>query len=183
MGTFSDILIQEPRQEEPSGWSLLKSSNGDTMYVPDGFTPGEYLSQQEADLQNHARHVYEERLEFGIAREQARKDLPLSNYTEAYWKIDLHNLFNFLRQRLDTHAQLEIREFAQAIAEIVKLWTPVAWEAFVDYQLEACILSREERAYIAAVLAAHSTDKNYHVEQLKSLSKREQQEFLDKFNI
>lgn len=88
--------------------------------------------------------VYEERLAFGVAREQARKDLPLSNYTEVYLKGNLRDWLNMLAQRLDPHAQHEIRQYAQAIAEIVKAWCPLAWEAFVDYRLEARTFSRHE---------------------------------------
>ncbi|RPJ66931.1 MAG: hypothetical protein EHM24_20875, partial [Acidobacteria bacterium] len=74
-------------------------------------------------------------LEAGIAREQARKDLPLSTYTEAYWKIDLHNLLHFLDLRLDVLAQEEIRSYARIIGEdIVRRWVPLAWEAFLDYR-------------------------------------------------
>ena len=59
-----------------------------------------------------AAACYQERLDRGVAREQARKDLPLSTYTEAYWKIDLHNLLHFLALRMDAHAQQEIRDYA-----------------------------------------------------------------------
>ena len=98
-------------------------------------TPGQVLSDLEEALINNASTVYEARLALGIAREQARKDLPLSTYTEAYWKCDLHNIFNFLRLRLDSHAQLEIRLYAQAMYEIVKQVCPIACEAFEDYVL------------------------------------------------
>ena len=67
-----------------------------------------------AELQAKAREVYEARIAAGVAREQARKDLPLSTYTEAYWKIDLHNLLHFLNLRLDDHAQSEIRAYARS---------------------------------------------------------------------
>ena len=78
-----------------------------------------------------------------MAREQARKDLPLSTYTEAYWKVDLHNLLHFLALRMDSHAQLEIRQYAAAIGEqIMRPLFPLVWEAFVDYRLEAMFLSR-----------------------------------------
>jgi len=78
----------------------------------------------------------------GIAREQARKDLPLSTYTEAYWKIDLHNLLHFLALRMDEHAQYEIRMFAKTIGEqIVSKWCPLAWEAFMDYRVNATSMS------------------------------------------
>ncbi len=76
-------------------------------------------------------------LDKGLAREIARINLPLSNYTEWYWKIDLHNLFHFLRLRIDDHAQYEIQEYGKAMAEIVKKVVPVAWEAFEDYILDS----------------------------------------------
>ena len=109
-------------------------------------SPGCYLTEREAQLQRLAREVYEERIQFGVAREVARKDLPLSTYTEAYWKCDLKNLLHFLSLRLDTHAQKEIRDYANAIAEIVKLWVPWSWEAFEDYDFRrsGLLLSRQE---------------------------------------
>lgn len=95
-------------------------------------------------LQALAGQVYKQRIAAGVAREQARKDLPLSTYTEAYWKIDLHNLFNFLRLRMDGHAQAEIREYANALGEFVRRQTPLCWEAFNDYQLRAVTVSGPE---------------------------------------
>lgn len=109
---------------------------------PWNLTPGEYLSEKEEDFQAHANNVYNRRLALGIAREQARKDLPLSTYTEAYWKIDLHNLFHFLGLRMDSHAQLEIRLYANAIGSIAEQLFPMCWEAFKDYRLDAMSLSR-----------------------------------------
>ncbi len=89
-----------------------------------------------------------------MAREQARKDLPLSTYTEAYWKVDLHNLLHFLALRMDTHAQQEIRLYATAIGErIVRPLFPLVWEAFVDYRLEGMFLSRLERELLARLMA------------------------------
>ena len=116
-------------------------------------TPTEYLSLREGQAQNLSREVYEERLSFGVAKEVARKDLPLSTYTEAYWAIDLHNLFHFLSLRMDSHAQQEIREYASAIAEIVKVWVPWAWEAFEDYRLKAMYLSKFEVLALQHVLS------------------------------
>ncbi len=116
---------------------------------------GRRLSQAEAELHAHARDVYRQRLEAGIAREQARKDLPLSTYTEAYWKIDLHNLLHFLQLRMDEHAQWEIRQYASAIGrEIVRPLFPLAWEAFEDYRLGSLRLTRLDCAVIARLAAA-----------------------------
>ena len=106
---------------------------------------GEKLTDSERELQELARRVYQERIDLGVAREQARKDLPLSTYTEAYWKVDLHNLLHFLALRMDSHAQLEIREFSTAIGcQIVQPLFPAVWEAFEDYRLQGSGLSRLE---------------------------------------
>ena len=120
---------------------------------------GLYLTRREKELQCKAREVYEERLSGGVEREQARKDLPLSTYTEAYWKIDLHNLFHFLSLRMDEHAQVEIRSYANVIGEeIVAKWCPIAWDAFTDYRLNALQLTRTDKEIIALLSQGH-TDK------------------------
>lgn len=77
----------------------------------------------------------------GLARELARMNLPANIYTQWYWKVDLHNLFHFLRLRADPHAQYEIRAYAEAICEVVKDWVPAAWGAFEDYRLGAVTFS------------------------------------------
>ena len=118
-------------------------------------TPGDYLTQEELKFQFNAKQLYHERLTLGIAREQARKDLPLSTYTEAYWKCDLHNIFNFLRLRLDPHAQLEIRLYAQGMYDIVKQVCPIACEAFEDYVLNARKFSAEEMKCIKNMLSTN----------------------------
>ncbi|MEK7465384.1 MAG: FAD-dependent thymidylate synthase [Patescibacteria group bacterium] len=87
---------------------------------------------------------YEQLLEKNVARELARIGLSVANYTEWYWKIDLHNLFHFLSLRLDAHAQYEIRVFAEAMADIVKDTVPFAFKAFEDYRLNAMQLTAVE---------------------------------------
>jgi thymidylate synthase (FAD) len=114
---------------------------------------GAHLSASEATFHEQARQLYQQRIELGVAREQARKDLPLATYTEAYWKVDLHNLLHFLALRMDTHAQLEIRQYAGTLGEqIVKPLFPLAWEAFVDYRLEGMFLSRLDREVIVRLM-------------------------------
>jgi thymidylate synthase (FAD) len=111
---------------------------------------GAQLTATETAFQTEARRLYEERIAAGVAREQARKDLPLSTYTEAYWKVDLHNLLHFLALRMDSHAQEEIRAYATAMGEqIIKPLFPLVWEAFVDYRLEAMYLTRLDCELIA----------------------------------
>jgi thymidylate synthase (FAD) len=89
-----------------------------------------------------------------VARELARIELPLSTYTQWYWKIDLHNLLHFLTLRVDTHAQLEIRVYAELIAGMVKRVAPMAYEAWIDYDVAGAHLSRGELAALRTLLAA-----------------------------
>jgi len=138
-----------------AGDEMWRMQSKDNKQGSEGFfdlETGKKLSAQELQLQNMARSVYEERVNSGMAREQARKDLPLSTYTEAYWKVDLHNLLHFLWLRMDSHAQYEIRAYANTIGnEIVKRWVPMAWEAFQDYKVQASSLSHIEIEIIKAL--------------------------------
>jgi len=118
-------------------------------------TAGEYLCERQEHLLRLARDVYEERLDFGVAREQARKDLPLSTYTEAYWKCDLRNVLGFLSLRMDAHAQAEIRQYAAVIGEeIVAPLFPLCWEAFNDYDARrgGLLLSRLDVEIAARIM-------------------------------
>ena len=118
---------------------------------------GAELSRKERELHSLSRQLYQERLQAGVAREQARKDLPLSTYTEAYWKINLHNLLHFLELRMDQHAQFEIRSYATVIgSEIVSRWCPLTWEAFLDYRLNSMNWSRLETQIIQALTAGQA---------------------------
>lgn len=147
--TRYSIAIDVCQETEPHEWRLQSSDNKQGSSGLVGRVEGERLTKREREFHKAARDLYEDRLAVGIAKEQARKDLPLSNYTEAYWKIDLHNLFHFLSLRMDKHAQKEIRDYANVIGhEIVKRWCPIAWEAFLDYRLHAMALSRLEIAVI-----------------------------------
>ncbi|MFV0245868.1 MAG: FAD-dependent thymidylate synthase [Qingshengfaniella sp.] len=89
----------------------------------------------------------------GLARELARMNLPANIYTQWYWKTDLHNLFHFLRLRADSHAQYEIRAFADAICDITRDWVPAAYAAFEDYRLGAVSLSATGLACLRRMLA------------------------------
>lgn len=121
---------------------------------------------------------YEGMLESDIARELARINLPLSLYTEWYWKIDLHNLFHFLRLRIDPHAQYEIRVYGEAMAEMTKKVAPMAWEAFEDYILKSEKFSRLELNIIAEQFDSSGITKEYL--ESKGLGKREAEEFFEK---
>lgn len=148
--TRYSVAIDSVQTTSPEEWRTQAVSNrqGSEGFLADEL--GTRLTETERQFQEAARGLYQERLEAGVARELARKDLPLCTYTEAYWKIDLHNLLNFLSLRMDSHAQLEIRQYAQTIGEkIVQPLFPVVWEAFLDYRMQAMFLTRLDTEVIA----------------------------------
>ena len=151
--TRYSVSIDSAHRTKPTEWRQQGRNNRQ------GSTPsslpsdvGALLTKEEEAIQRATRDVYRHRLELGVAREQARKDLALSTFTEAFWKIDLHNLLHFLELRMSDLAQQEIREYANVIGEtVVSVWCPIAWEAFVDYRLRALKLSQLEVGLIAAL--------------------------------
>jgi len=143
--TRYSIAINSSQHTPPDQWRTQAKGNrkGSGESLP--IDTGQRLTEDEKQHLEDSQQLYQQRLEAGVAREQARKDLPLSTYTEAYWKIDLHNLLHFLHLRMDSHAQQEIRDYATAIGEqIVAPLFPIVWEAFLDYRAGAMGLTRLE---------------------------------------
>jgi thymidylate synthase (FAD) len=146
------LAITSTQHTPADGWRTQSKDNKQGSGAPLPVDEGELLTREETEFIDRAHRVYEHRIAAGVAREQARKDLPLSTYTEAYWKIDLHNLLHFLELRLHVHAQQEIRAYATTIGEeVVRRWVPLTWEAFHDFRLESVALSRAEIAVIQAL--------------------------------
>ncbi len=110
----------------------------------------------------------------GLARELARMNLPLNTYTQWYWKTDLHNLLHFLSLRADAHAQYEIRAYAEAMAETVKRWVPITYQAFEDYRLGGTQLSAAGLAAVKRMLAGEQVSQPD-----SGLSKREWRELME----
>ena len=128
--------------------------------------------------QQHTYELYQRFAdELGIARELARTCLPVSLYTQWIWKIDLHNLLQFLSLRLDPHAQYEIRVFAEAMAKFTSVWVPLAWEAFEDYRLHAISLSRRESEALRRMLAGEA---EHEAAEAAGLGGRERRELAEK---
>ncbi|HUG39757.1 MAG TPA: FAD-dependent thymidylate synthase [Longimicrobiales bacterium] len=131
----------------PDRWHFaLQSEDNKQGRRTDEADPGLYaeaVSRWEA-LRKEAGDGYGWLVENEVARELARIDLPLSTYTQWYWKIDLHNLIHFLALRVDPHAQYEIRAFAEVMAGILKRVAPLSYEAWVDYEFAGATLSRGE---------------------------------------
>lgn len=108
---------------------------------------------------NYAFNTYNTLLESGLAREVSRIVTPVNTYTEWYWKVDLHNLLHFLALRLDGHAQYEIRVYADIIADIVKQWMPVTYEAFDDYRVGSKTFGKHELEIIQRLLAGEPREE------------------------
>ena len=156
------------RMNEVSGrYSIMK----DEFYVPENSCiskqstnnkqgRGEVFEEQQAkefqaefiEGQQKAYEVYKGMVEKGIAREIARINLPLALYTEFYWQMDLHNLFHFLKLRLDSHAQYEIRLYAEKILEIIKTVCPMAVSSFENTMEKAVSFNGEEMEALRKVL-------------------------------
>lgn len=108
----------------------------------------------------------------GVARELARAVMPVNGYTELYWKIDLRNLLNFLRLRLDSHAQKEIRDYAEAMYRQVQKFVPLACEAFEDYMVQSASVSRMGVDLIRALLAGEANRLELEVANEVAMAER-----------
>ena len=110
----------------------------------------------------------------GLARELARMNLPANIYTQWYWKVDLHNLFHFLRLRADSHAQYEIRVYADELCKVVADWVPFAYRAFEDYRMGAVSLSAQMVDVMRRMLKGEDV-----TQETSGLSAREWREFME----
>ena len=139
-----------------------------------------------------AQITYENLLEEDLARELSRIVLPVANYTECIWKIDLHNFFHFVRLRSDSHAQREIRDYSDAMYNLVKPYFPLCCEAFEDYMRDAVSFSASEMEFIRDCVVGDLidewegyTDEEFNDEVLQgkyNLSKREMDELKTKLS-
>ena len=114
----------------------------------------------------------------GISRELARMNLTLNYYTEWYWKTNLHNLFHFLALRADSHAQYEIRVYADAMLDIARAWVPFACEAFEEHRMHSASFSRSGLAALKRMLAGEKVN-----EENCGMTKREWKEFAERLGV
>ena len=144
-GRYSELVdefyVPEPERVKPQDTFNRQSSLEESDLPPE-------IQKKVVEIisrdQGSAFASYREMLDDGVSRELARIDLPLSLYTEWYWQMDLHNLFHFLKLRLDEHAQWEIRQYADALARIAKAVAPLAYESFENHILYGANFSRTE---------------------------------------
>ena len=132
----------------------------------------EILKADSTRAYDHYEEMLSQEGKHGLARELARMNLPANVYTQWYWKVDLHNLFHFLRLRADAHAQYEIRVYAEEMCRIVADWVPYAYAAFADYRMGGANLSARGMECIRRMLAGEAV-----TQESSGMSKGEWREF------
>lgn len=169
-----EFYLPEPEQIRPQ--STMNRQGRSDEELPDGVTMEIHTKLLNTQIKLYDE--YKDLLDKDLARELARINLPLSNYTEWYWKIDLHNLFHFLRLRIDDHAQYEIQAYGNVMADIVKQIVPLAWEAFEDYMLNAYNFSGVEAKVLKDIIEGKKMEEiNFEDYGIKA---REEREFKEK---
>jgi thymidylate synthase (FAD) len=180
------LLFYEP---EPSSFALQSTVNNQGRQ--DEPAPADLYAEsieRWERLRADASETYGWMIEEDVARELARIDLPLSTYTQWYWKIDLHNLLHFLRLRVDDHAQFEIQEYGRVMAGMLERVAPLSYEAWLDYEVLGGRLTDADRRALGALLEARedgvgvreSTGLSTEALAECGMSAREMREFKEK---
>lgn len=185
------------RTASTSEASLRYSEAIDDFYIPKQFLKQSKNNKQGSegsiDEQENSRNTcsetignsfgaYRHLLHYGVSRELARIVLPVSNYTKKFWTVNLHNLFHFLKLRLNPHAQKEIRDYAHVIACIVKEEYPIAFKSFLDYDFNR-IAMRHEELHALALSYEHPEEECIDILKEANYSDREIQEWKDKLDF
>ena len=181
------MLFHLPSREQIQTQSRSNNQGRSGSTVPDSIYQ-EALRRWEK-IREESRGTYEWLTGEDVARELARIDLPLSTYTQWYWKIDLHNLLHFLTLRVDRHAQWEIQEYGRVMAGMLKRAAPLSYEAWIDFDVCGARLSRAELTALRR-LVAHKGDGleakagSLSASELETagLSKREARELFEKLD-
>lgn len=170
--TLGDVQGQSKSNKQGSEGQLDRDTQSDFINMCEATAMASYA--------NYKGHI-----EDGVARELARINLPLTSYTEMYWQMNLHNLLHFCKLRSDPHAQKEIRAYSDVILhEVVKQWTPLTYEAFIDYVMEAETFSKQEMEVIRGLFQAQNkTTQGLLINSGNHSSQREVNEFSRKLGI
>ncbi|MDF1715779.1 MAG: FAD-dependent thymidylate synthase [Antarcticimicrobium sp.] len=164
-----------PAPEHVAAQSTVNNQGrGETLEGEEAARVLEILKADSARAYDNYQAMISDDGQQGLARELARMNLPANIYTQWYWKVDLHNLFHFLRLRADAHAQYEIRVYADEICKIVADWVPAAYRAFEDYRLGGATLSATALDCIRRMVKGEEVSQ-----ESSGLSKREWREFME----
>ncbi|NBZ88710.1 FAD-dependent thymidylate synthase [Stagnihabitans tardus] len=164
-----------PQPEQLAAQSTVNNQGrGEVLSGEESARVLEMLKRDAATSYDHYEQMLSQDGQQGLARELARMNLPMNIYTQWYWKVDLHNLFHFLRLRADSHAQYEIRIYAEEMCRIVADWVPLAFKAFEDYRLGGETLSGRAVAVLKRRLAGEVV-----TQEESGMSKGEWREFCE----
>jgi len=166
-----EFYIPEP-QHIAAQSTVNNQGRGEALTGDEAARVLEYLKADAARCYDHYEAMISQEGQAGLARELARMNLPANIYTQWYWKVDLHNLFHFLRLRADAHAQYEIRVYAQKMCEIVADWVPFAYAAFEDYRVGGETLSAKALDCVRRMLKGEEV-----TQETSGMSKGEWREF------
>jgi thymidylate synthase (FAD) len=166
-----EFYIPEPAQLAAQS-TVNNQGRGEVLAGPEAARVLEMLKSDAARSYDHYEAMLSQEGQQGLARELARMNLPANIYTQWYWKVDLHNLFHFLRLRADAHAQYEIRVYAEAIAACVADWVPIAYGAFADYRMGGVTLSSKAIDCVKRMLKGEKV-----TQETSGMSKGEWREF------
>ncbi len=176
-GRFSEMPEEYymPDPEQLRLQSVVNKQGRSEEKIPDSEVPE--IAQTFKESQKKQYEDYSTLLNKGLARELARINLPLSIYTQWYWKIDLHNLLHFLKLRLDPRAQYEIRVYAEKMLEMIKPFVPHTIEAFEDFVLHSISFSKKELRILKQMIRFEDIE---HRISASELGKTEEREFKEK---
>ncbi|MEO0916143.1 MAG: FAD-dependent thymidylate synthase [Pseudomonadota bacterium] len=162
-----------PAPEHLAAQSVINNQGrGEALTGEEAARVLEYLKGDAARCYDHYEEMIGQEDQQGLARELARMNLPANIYTQWYWKVDLHNLFHFLRLRADSHAQYEIRVYAEEICKVVGDWVPAAYGAFEDYRMGGATLSSKAIDCVRRMLKGEEV-----TQETSGMSKGEWREF------
>ena len=162
-----------PAPEDLAAQSVVNNQGrGEALTGDEAQQVLDYLRDDAARCYDHYQEMISDEGKQGLARELARMNLPANIYTQWYWKVDLHNLFHFLRLRADAHAQYEIRVYAEEICKIVADWVPLAYAAFEDYRMGGANLSERGLECVRRMLKGEKV-----TQENSGMSKGEWREF------
>ncbi len=167
-----EFYIPEPSQLAAQS-VINNQGRGEALTGDEAARVLEILKGDAARTYDHYAEMISDEGKQGLARELARMNLPANIYTQWYWKVDLHNLFHFLRLRADSHAQYEIRVYADAICKVVADWVPAAYGAFEDYRLGGANLSGKALECVRRMLKGEEV-----TQETSGMSKGEWREFM-----
>ena len=172
-----EFYIPEP-QHIAAQSTVNNQGRGETLTGEEAARVLEILKSDAARCYDNYESMISDEGQQGLARELARMNLPANIYTQWYWKVDLHNLFHFLRLRADSHAQYEIRVYADAICKVVADWVPAAFGAFEDYRMGGATLSGRALECVRQMLAGNEV-----TQESSGMSKGEWREFQGLLNV